>query len=311
MNFIKIPNEMIVGEETIIKKYGIKALLVYIYLEKHRTLRGDIYLSLRNCIEECRYIPKGGKKNINEQFRNILVGFQKEGIISTDTDLNEMKINDLVKCNMQEVTDRFFILTDVEIEKIMNCDCKEDKSNILGVYAEIKARINRKAKDENESRCTGHYEVAFPSYVRICEDTTIKSFKSLHTYLEILKDDLKMIVFGNNGGRVNKYTKEEKFDNNTYALNTDEGRESLKQSLKYFKQNNEEIGWKYKTFKDNRSYAGKKTQINKRIENGTAKEEDYIKLDLINKHLNRDKYKTTKQEEVDIYLDQEEIEDLM
>ncbi|WP_317412209.1 hypothetical protein [Clostridium baratii] len=311
MNFIKIPNEMIVGERTIIKKYGIKALLVYIYLEKHKTLRGDIYLSLGNCIKECGFKLNNHKGKTNEQFRNILVGFKKEDIISTDIDLTKVKINDLIKCTIQEVEDKFFILTDTEIEKILNHDCKEDKVNILGVYAEIKARINRKAKGESDSRCTGHYEVAFPSYIQICEDTKIKSFKTLHTYLEILKDDLKMIVFGNNGGRVNKYTNDMKFDNNTYALNTNEGKESLKQSLKYFKQNNEEIGWEYKTFKDNRVLGGEKTPILKRIKNGTATEEDYIKLDLINTQLNRDKYKTTKQEEVDIYLDQEEIDDLM
>lgn len=306
-NFIKIPNEVILGEETIIKRYGIKSLLVYIYLEKHRTLRGDIYLSLANCIKECTFEQGKGAKGNNTQFKKILVGFKKENIITTDTDLEKIKINDLVKVNIQEVTDRFFILTDTEIDKIMKLANKSDKNNnILGVYAEIKARINRKVKGELDSRCTGHYEVSFPSYIQMCKDTNIKSFDSLHMYLEILKE-MEMIYIGNNGGRVNKYTGEVKYDNNTYSLLEDD----LEQSLKFFKQSNIEIGWEYKKIKDHRSLGGKKKQINKKIKDGTATEEDLKELEYINNILGADQYKTTKEEEVDRYLEEQEIDELL
>lgn len=79
---------------------------------------GLINISLGDCIKECGYTPKSGKNNNIEKFRNILTGFKKEGIIKSDVNLDKVKVNDLIKCCLEEVSDRFFILTDDEIDKI-------------------------------------------------------------------------------------------------------------------------------------------------------------------------------------------------
>lgn len=297
-NFIKIPNEMIVGEETIIKKYGDKALIVYIYLEKHRTLRGDIYMSLANCIEECGYKQNKHKGKSNDQFRKILVGFKNEGIIETDVDLEKVKINDLIHCTMQEVDDKFFTIYDCELDKIIDYEEKEDKLNILKVFAEIECRRHKNGDSvDPETHC--EYEVSFPSYKQICLDTLISSEDSIKKYIDILVK-LNIIIVGNNGDRINTITGEVKRDNNTYALANDRGESSLRGALRLFKQKNEDNGWKYKSFKDNRVLAGEKTQILKAIKENRATIKQLQRLKEIDNILGKNEYKTTEQEEREI-----------
>lgn len=301
-NFIKIPNNMIVGEETLIKKYGDKALIVYIYLENHRTLRDNLYISLANCIEECGYTPKSGKGKTNEQFRDILIGFKNEGIIETDTDLEKVKINDLIQCTMQKLNEKFFTIYDCELDKIIDYDAKEDKLNILKVFAELECR-RYKNEDNVNPETYSWYEVAFPSYKQICLDTLIFSEDSIKKYIDILVE-LKLIIVGNNGDRVNTITGEVKRDNNTYALANDRGESSLRGALRLFKQKNLENGWEYKTFKDHRSLGGEKRQILKAEKENRITIKQLKRLKEINDILEKDKYKTTEQEE-------REKEDLM
>lgn len=301
-NFIKIPNNMIVGEETLIKKYGDKALIVYIYLENHRTLRNNLYISLGNCIDECGYTPKNGKGKTTEQFRKILVGFKEEGIIKTDVDLEKVKINDLIHCTMQEIVDKFFTIYDCELDKIIEYEKKEDKLNILKVFADIESRRHKNA-DNDDVELSSWYEVAFPSYKQLCLDTLISSEDSIKKYINILVK-LEIIIVGNNGDRVNKITGEVKRDNNTYALADDRGESSLKGALRLFKQKNENEGWEYKKFKDNRSLGGEKSKIIQAINNGIATEKQLERLEEINNILDKENYKTTNKE-------QEEIEELL
>ncbi len=301
-NFIKIPNHMMIGEKSLIKKYGDKALVVYIYLENHRTLRNNLYISLKNCIEECGYIPKNGKGKTTDQFRKILVGFKEEGIIETDVDLEKVKINDLIRCNIQEIDDKFFTIYDCELDKIINYEKKEDKLNILKVFAEIESRRYKNANNINPEICS-EYEVAFPSYKQICLDTLISSEDSIKKYINILVE-LGIIIVGNNGDRVNTITGEIKRDNNTYALANDTGESSLRGALRLFKQKNIEQGWEYKKIKDNRSLGGEKSRIIQSINNKTVTEKQLKRLKEINNILDKENYKITNKE-------QKEIEELL
>ncbi|MDG6891185.1 hypothetical protein [Clostridium perfringens] len=301
-NFIKIPNNMMIGEETLIKKYGDKALIVYIYLENHRTLRNNVYISLGNCIEECGYKPDNHKGKTNDQFRKILLGFKEKGIIETDVDLEKVKINDLIHCTMKEVDDKFFTIYDCELDKIIDYEEKEDKLNILKVFADIESRRHKNADNVNPETYS-EYEVSYPSYNQLCLDTLISSETSVKKYVNILVE-LGIIIVGNNGDRVNTITGEVKRDNNTYALANDRGKSSLRGALRLFKQKNEDNGWKYTKFKDNRSLGGEKSKIIQAINNKTVKIEQLKRLKEINNILDKDNYKTTNKE-------QREIEDLL
>ncbi|EJT6158068.1 hypothetical protein N2W49_000448 [Clostridium perfringens] len=301
-NFIKIPNNMIIGEETLIKKYGDKALIVYIYLENHRTLRNNLYISLANCIEECGYKPNKKKGGTNEQFRKMLIEFKEEGIIETDVDLEKVKINDLIHCTMKEVDDKFFTIYDCELDKIIDYEEKEDKLNILKVFADIESRRHKNADNVNPETYS-EYEVSFPSYKQICLDTLISSEDSIKKYIDILVK-LKLIIVGNNGDRVNTITGEVKRDNNTYALANDRGESSLRGALRLFKQKNEDNGWKYTKFKDNRNIGGEKSRIVQAINNKTVTVEQLKRLKEINNILEKEEYKTTNKE-------QQEIEELL
>ncbi|EJT6153719.1 hypothetical protein N2W29_001794 [Clostridium perfringens] len=292
--FIKIPNNMIVGEETLIKKYGDKALIVYIYLENHRTLRDNLYISLANCIEECGEKPKSGKGKTNEQYRNILIGFKNEGIIKTDVDLEKVKVNDLIHCTMRNLDTKFFTIYDCELDKIIDYEKKEDKLNILKVFSELECRRHKNEENVNPETYS-EYEVAYPSYNQICKDTGITSQDSIKKYIDILVE-LKLIIVGNNGDRVNEITGEVKRDNNTYALANERGESSLRGALRLFKKQNEDDGWKYKKIKDNRSLGGEKTQILKAIKENRATIKQLKRLKEIENILGKDDYKITREE---------------
>lgn len=287
-NFIKIPNNVIIGEETLIKKFGDKALIVYIYLENHRTLRNNLYISISNCINECGYKPDSHKGKTNDQFRKILVGFKEEGIIGTDADLEKVKINDLIHCTMQEIDDKFFTIYDCELDKIIDQKKKEDKLNILKVFCIIKARIYK--RNETESIYDGIFEVAFPSYKDIAYNCLI-SESNIKKYIDILVD-LKLIKYDNLGKIVNRITGEIKECNNTYAIYNQNAENEIQGAIGLLKEKLKQQGYiiPRKEIKvDNRSLAGKKTQITKKIKNRIATEKDYKELEKINIQLKTNK----------------------
>ena len=292
-NFVKIPNEMILGEKSLIKRYGDKSFLTYIYLQQNLTLRGKIHLSLGDLIKKSGYEQCRTKGKTNDQFKDILILFKKDNIIETDIDLSKVRVNDFIECTINNnLSKDFFTLTDFEIDVILNYCNNIAPISILKVYAAIKSRIYIN-KNNTSSVITGHYQVSFPSYKTISSDTGIKKEATIKECIDILVNDLKLLIVGNNGDRVKRITGEVKRDNNTYALNTDEGIESLKDALKFLKVKNEEYGWDYITAKDNRSLGGQKTQIKRKIKNGIATKKDLNKLEEIENTLNKDNYKST------------------
>ena len=170
----------------------------------------------------------------------------------------------------------------------------------MKVFSEIECR-RYKNEDNVNPETYSEYEVAFPSYIQIGQDTGISSQDSIKKYIDILVE-LKLIIVGNNGDRVNTITGEVKRDNNTYALANDRGESSLRGALRLFKQKNEESGWKYKTFKDHRSLGGEKKQILKAIKENKATKKQLERLEEIEGILNKENYKTIEQEEIEELL---------
>ena len=305
--FIKIPNIMINDESSLIRKYGDKFFLVYIYLERRKTIEGISHITLLDCIEKCKYKPKSGKGKVNDQFKDTFISLKESGFLNIDIDFKKIKIHDFIECKLNNVESDFFQLTLKEIDLIFNYKGKEDFINILKVYSSIKSKIYRNEK--NLSCCiTGNYEVAFPSYERILRDTNLKSKSTLKSCLDVLIDELKLLVVGNNGDRVKKSTGEVKRDNNTYSLNSPYGIENLKGALKYLKAQNEELGWKYIKAKDNRSLGGKKSQLKRKIENGKATIEDIKELEEIQNTLDKNKYKSIAKEEKEDLINNQAVE---
>lgn len=289
--FVIIPNQMILPNEegrAMIKDIDCKSLLIWIYLKNHEC-KGNCYFSLEDMVLECGYKPDAHKNKINDKFKDILKKMIKEKIITEiniDPTDKQFKATTFIKCKLMDVEDKFFTLEDYQYRWIMEYKGKEDKLNLLKVFCLIKARMYKRSADE--SIIDGIYEVAFPSYKDI-EYNCLVSESVIKTYIDIL-DKLKLIKYDNLGQVIDRETGEVKECNNTYVIYKNGWEEELRGSIGLLKRKLKEKGYiiprKYRKV-DNRSLAGKKTQINKKIKNGTATEKDYIKLEKINIQLKK------------------------
>ncbi|EOU1943285.1 hypothetical protein DMN42_13315 [Clostridium perfringens] len=185
-----------------------------------------------------------------------------------------------------DVKEKFFTLEDYQYKWIMEYKGKEEKLNILKVFCLIKARMYRRSEDEGIH--DGIYEVAFPSYKDISYNCLI-SESNIKKYIDILVD-LKLIKYDNLGQVIDRVTGEVKECNNTYVIYKSGWEDELQGSMGLLKKKLKEQGYiipRKERKIDNRSLGGKKTQINKRINNGTAIEKDYIELEKINSQLKK------------------------
>lgn len=289
--FVKIPNEMILPNEegkTMIKDINCKVLPIWIYLKNHEC-KGNCYFSLEDMVAECGYKPDAHKGKINDKFKDILSKMIKEKIIieiNIDPKDKQFKANTFIKCKLMDVKEKFFTLEDYQYKWIMEYKGKEEKLNLLKVFCLIKARMYRRSEDEGIH--DGIYEVAFPSYKDIAYNCLI-SESNIKKYIDILVD-LKLIKYDNLGQVIDRVTGEVKECNNTYAIYKHGWQDELEGSMGLLKKKLKEQGYiipRKERKVDNRSLGGKKTQINKRINNGTAIEKDYIELEQINSQLKK------------------------
>ncbi len=101
-----IPNDLIIGDESILNQYGEKAFLIMLYINMHRTGFNKAYISLANCIEESGYKLNDTKGKTNDQFKDVLKILIKDKKIITNT--NRFKLNDLIICELEEINNSFF-----------------------------------------------------------------------------------------------------------------------------------------------------------------------------------------------------------
>lgn len=230
---ILLPNTII----NFISNYGEKALLIYIYLEQHRTYRNKAYISVANCITECGYkLPTKENATVKE-FKDTLQKMINDGVIKTNT--NKFKLNDLIVCDLDEVDGNFFVLEQHQYDWIMNSKTKSKRINLLKLFCVIKSKIATRHKDEDIY--DGVYEVAFPSYKNINQLSGI-SESNIKKYINELVD-LKLIKYDNLGQIYNTFTGETKKCNNTYAIYKSGWEEELEGSMRLYKQKLKEQGW--------------------------------------------------------------------
>ncbi|MDC4245547.1 hypothetical protein [Clostridium perfringens] len=233
-----IPNDLIIGDESILKKYGEKAFLIMLYINIHRSSYGKAYISLANCIEECGYKLNDTKGKTNDQFKTVFKELIKDKKIITNT--NKFKLNDLIICELEEMNNNFFELEQYQYDWIINSKSKSKKINLLKLFCLIKARIYKRQKDEDIN--DGLYETCFPSYKDI-KDNCLISESSIKSCIDNLVN-LKLIKYDNLGQIYNPRTGETKKCNNTYAIYKKGWEEELNGSMRLYKQKLKEQGWK-------------------------------------------------------------------
>ncbi len=280
-----------------------KLLLVCDYLYTNTNRQGISIFSLSDIVSTYNF-----KDNYrtNSQFKNIIIEMVKRKyiiILSKDIDINNIKLNDLIKCkfNLLEKKDnkyiKFIQLFDIEKQKILNYKYKNNKVDnvkLLVYYCYLKSRMYKRTDDNKINVYGGKSETCYPTYQRIIQDINITE-NVIKKYNDILIG-LNLIRIGNAGlyylkGDSNKKLHE---SNNIYTLLIDNNEETaqnnLKESVKLYKLEHKEDrvfinSRKYKN--NNRKINGYKGRIKYLINNNKATTEQ---IQQYNKILENEKH---------------------
>lgn len=252
-NFIMLPNKLVWDSEgknnTYLKLYGEKVVHIFTYLEGMQNRFGTTTFNLQHMIESCGLKTRRGAKNSNEQFKNMLIDLQEKGIIETDDNLQEAKINTHIECIFHMPIEKngdfniafFNIPVDKYLEIIDNYEGKLNRLTLLKVYYYVNARITRRENiitDEGQKLNVNDIQLLggkancfYDSYLNICSDLNMAE----NTWKEYITELKKIgLIFYANIGNVQKdrkiYTA-----NNVYCIEENELKEALKQSELYYK----------------------------------------------------------------------------
>lgn len=308
-----LPNNLIYDSQgkdnTLIKKYkSDKVIHILSYLDLYTNRLGKSIFSIKDIIVTSGLIPKTGKNNSIEQFKNILVRFQEDNIIQfnqTDKiDLSKVKLNDMIKCefNMPIVKDidesniNFFCINhDKYLDLMDNYTGKLNRITLLKIYMYIVVRLSRReniiVKDENNNDYKlvndinvhgGKAECFYEEYNKICRNLEIAK-DTLNVYLKEL-NKLGLIFYDNIG-----LVKKDKYihpANNVYCIDKDELKEALKQSALYYQEEGYKILGK-KSTDDIKKINGLKGKIESEKSKGKDTHELENKLERLEKKNNK------------------------
>ena len=281
-----------------------KLLLVCDYLYTNTNRQGISIFTILDIINTYNLIPKSGKDKTNEQFKNIIIEMVKRKyiiILSKDIDINNIKLNDLIKCkfNLLEKKDnkyiKFIQLFDIEKQKILNykdADNKVDNVKLLVYYCYLKCRMYKRSNEDGDMiEFGGKTETCYPSFKRIANDINITE-NAIKKYNDILIK-LDLIRVGNAGLYYFKSDSNKKLyeSNNVYTLLIDNDEETaqnnLKESVKLYKLEHKEdrvfVNKKHYSI-NNRKINGYKGRIKYLINNNKATTEQIQQYNKILKN---------------------------
>jgi hypothetical protein len=265
--FIILPNKLVWNyednEDTYLVKYGDKILHIFSYLARRSTMFGECFFTIENLIIDCGLTPKTGVGKVNNNFREILVHLQSNGIIVTDTDIKTVGTSRYIcsKFNMPIAKDRknntqFFPIDYNSYLKIMNYEGNLNKLLLLKVFYYINARISRRESSPVTEYCGGKASTFYDNYNSICDDLKI-AVETWNSYIKELQS-LDLVHFDNIG--LVRKSGSSQTSNNVYCIDKAELHEALKQSKLYYKTNGFTVqGVKVST--ESRSISGMKGKI--------------------------------------------------
>lgn len=199
-------------------------------------------------------------------------------------DPNTLKTSKMIECklNIFELDEDgnkkgYFKLLDSEWDAIINYQGDADRFNLLNVFCSIKSRMYY-AKNPGLDR----QQVAFPTYLNICDSSNILSEKSLSKYLDVLKNDLDLIAVGNAGDMMkdNHYFTA----NNVYTLKSiNNWKNELRNGIDSFRTLYEEKGYTFidgkgqETINERRKLTGRINALEGiKLSKGLSKEQEEL-----------------------------------
>lgn len=304
--YAKLPNKIFIEDDKNKESYlqqikNDKVILIVNYLYTNTNRKGKSFFTLEDMIIECGYKPNMNKGRTNDIFKNILIKMQDIKMILTDINLEDLKRNDYVCCDLNifqknelDEDNNYIQLYDSERELIFSYDKeKVDNLTLLKLYCYLKARMYRRKDDKNIQATGGNATVCYPSYAKIEEDINI-SQASIKKYIDILVD-IDLIRYDNAGIHYPKGNPKFKRESaNTYCLydEYDNWKIEIKESIKFYKAQKEENGFvfcKDNTYKNNnRKLNGELGALIRLKNKGKANDKQLKRIDEIRSELSNE-----------------------
>lgn len=217
-NHIRIPNCFV--QEY---KYTNETVFIYSLIQEMLNFRGQIIFNLDWLFKNLKI--KGTNTFSRNRIKSILEKLEEDNYIDLCCNLNKIDKNTLIIAPFTEIESEYVQILDYEFDIIndYNYQNNVDRYKIFCVFANIKSRIDFKGKG-----------YCYPNFETIKKNIGINSDTSIHKYLNILRDDLRLILYDNPGEIVVK-DKDDNYkvtqSNNIYVMNNSNGQEILAQAI--------------------------------------------------------------------------------
>lgn len=240
--FSKLPNRLFLTDNDNKSLLKIiqddKVLLVLYYLYTNTNRKNKSFFTLEHMILSCGYKLNRNKGKTDSQFKQIIIKLQELKILSSNINMNNISIKQYVECILDiDLSKNFIQLYEWEKDKIYTYNkTNVDNLKLLIYYCYLKARMYKRANNQELHKDTEMAESCYPTYKTISNDLGITD-ETIHKYNQILVD-LDLIRYKNAG----KYyyiaddTKTIKETPNFYVLCKQGWEEELEASIKHYKK---------------------------------------------------------------------------
>ena len=237
--FVRVPNSLIRCNSKDIKK---KIILVYIYLDRHRSFENLVNFSIYNIIRSCGYIANEKSMVAINEFKSILEFMYDNQMIEFVTPFKNIKGNLLSQIKLLDnfdIVENFTKITLNEVDTLILESSKIDKSILFSIYLYMKSfMINRPLTIDGEEYKNAHEKPSsfFGTYNSIIEalgyskGTITKCFDE-YIKLGLLKKHETGSYFVSFNGVIKKINAP-----NIYVINNDKADKEIQWTLEKFKQ---------------------------------------------------------------------------
>ena len=237
--FVRIPNSLIRCHSKSIKK---KIILVYIYLDRHRSLENLVHFSIYNLVRSCGYVANEKTVSTNNDFKLILEFMYDNQMIEFVTPFKDIKGNLLSQIrllNNFDCVENFTKITLREIDVLMLESNNIDKTILFSLYLYIKSfMINRSLTADGEEYKNAHEKPSsfFGTYNSIIDTLgyskgTITKCLEEYTNIGLLKKHETGSYFISCNGVIKKINAP-----NIYVINNPNADQEIEWTLEKFKQ---------------------------------------------------------------------------
>lgn len=197
--FTRIPNNFI--RCNLKSDFGLSRifLMVYILIDRNRTLENKSYISIGQVLSLCKYKHDTKRKpKIFYEIVKSLVFLETNHFIETDIDLYGLSYKDLIEVRIIhenfDACENFTKLYGADLDKITSMEAKPTKENILSVFLYINSYIGCRSKKYDGTE----YDNAKDS-----PEAFFKSLESMAKELSMSKDTVNQCIeclISNEGG---------------------------------------------------------------------------------------------------------------